>query len=89
VQFKDDIRDKIKEQCIKDSDAHEIMQFIYDYERLTLLKDDLTKRKRVKKFYSLEPIVAMQSVQMGNSVLAEEKQIVNFAEHIQKARHMD
>jgi hypothetical protein len=48
VQFKDDIRDKIKEQCIKDSDAHEIMQFIYDYERLTLLKDDLTKRKRVK-----------------------------------------
>jgi hypothetical protein len=48
VKFKDDIRDKIKDQGISDSDAHEIMQFVYDYERLTLSKDDFSKRKRVK-----------------------------------------
>ncbi len=48
VKFKDDIRDKIKAQGINDGDAHEIMQFVYDYERLTLSKDDFSKRKRVK-----------------------------------------
>jgi hypothetical protein len=48
VDFKDAIRDKIKDQGIDDSDAHEIMQFVYDYERLTLSKDDFSKRKRVK-----------------------------------------
>lgn len=48
VKFKDDIRDKIKEQGINECDAHEIVQFVYDYERLVLSKDDLNKRKRVK-----------------------------------------
>jgi hypothetical protein len=48
VKFKDDIRDKIKDQGISGNDANDIMQFVYDYERLTLSKDDFSKRKRVK-----------------------------------------
>ena len=48
VQFKDDVRDKIMSLGLKDSDAHDIMAFVYDYERLTLTKDDFSKRKRVK-----------------------------------------
>ena len=48
VKFKDDVRDKIKDQGLSDTHAHEIIQFVYDYERLTLSKDDFSKRKRVK-----------------------------------------
>ena len=44
--FKDDIRDKSKELGID----NQLLQYIYDYERLVLTKDDFQKRKRVKNF---------------------------------------
>jgi len=49
TSFKDTIRDKVTEMNIDDSTkAEELLQFIYNYERLVIDKDDLTNRKRVK-----------------------------------------
>lgn len=48
VQFKDSIRDKVNELNLNTDNANELVQFVYDYERLVLLKDDFNKRKRVK-----------------------------------------
>jgi hypothetical protein len=48
-QFKDNLSNKIKSLNIDDkTKTNELLEFVYDYERLTLTKDDLIKRKRVK-----------------------------------------
>lgn len=46
--FKDEIRDKVSELGIQNEDTDKLLQFIYDYEKLVLLKEDFMKRKRVK-----------------------------------------
>ena len=47
--FKDNIRDKAMQLGMrKDEINNQLLQYIYDYERLSLNKDDFTKRKRVK-----------------------------------------
>ena len=47
--FKDNIRDKAMQLGMRKDDINnQLLQYIYDYERLTLNKDDFTKRKRVK-----------------------------------------
>ena len=47
--FKDNIRNKAMQLGMrKDEINNQLLQYIYDYERLTLNKDDFTKRKRVK-----------------------------------------
>ena len=49
VKFKDDIRDKINGLEFVDKEKlSELISFVYDYDRLTLSKDDFSKRKRVK-----------------------------------------
>jgi len=49
--FKDNIRDKAtKMGMIKDENINQILQYVYDYERLTFSKEDFQKRKRVKNF---------------------------------------
>jgi hypothetical protein len=49
VKFKDDIRDKINGLDFAEKEKlSELIAFVYDYERLTLSKDDFSKRKRVK-----------------------------------------
>jgi hypothetical protein len=49
--FKDNIRDKVtKMGMIKDENINQILQYVYDYERLTFSKEDFQKRKRVKNF---------------------------------------
>ena len=48
TQFKDDIRDKATTIGISGEPINNLLQFIYDYERLNLTKDDFMKRKRVK-----------------------------------------
>lgn len=48
-KFKDEIRNKIVELDFDDkSKAAELLEFVYDYNRLTFQKEDLSKRKRVK-----------------------------------------
>ena len=47
--FKDDIRDKMNELKFAESEkTNELVEFVYDYTRLCLAKDDLIKRKRIK-----------------------------------------
>jgi len=53
IKFKDDVRQKITEIKSSISDKHtdkfnDLVQFVYDYERLILNGDDFDKRKRVK-----------------------------------------
>lgn len=48
VEFKDHVRDKVNELGIDKDKANELVQFVYDYERLVLTKEDFSKRKRVK-----------------------------------------
>jgi hypothetical protein len=49
--FKDSIRDKVTEMDLQDTSkikAENLLEFIYNYERLVIDKDDLTNRKRIK-----------------------------------------
>jgi hypothetical protein len=49
TSFKDDIRKKINSLNLQDKETqNDLLEFIYDYERLILSKDDLIKRKRIK-----------------------------------------
>jgi hypothetical protein len=46
--FKNDIRDKTAELGIIPEQANMLLQYVYDYERMSVNKDDFAKRKRVK-----------------------------------------
>jgi hypothetical protein len=47
--FKDAVRGKISEMNFSDnSKVNELIEYVYEYERFALIKDDLNKRKRVK-----------------------------------------
>jgi hypothetical protein len=47
--FKDKVRDKaIENELTKHPEISEFLQYILDYEELSLTKEDFTKRKRVK-----------------------------------------
>ena len=49
TNFKNNIRDKILEINFQEKiKINELMEFIYDYERLAFVKEDFIKRKRVK-----------------------------------------
>lgn len=48
TSFKDSIRDKAGNLGFKNEQTNALLQYIYDYERLSLVKDDFMKRKRVK-----------------------------------------
>jgi hypothetical protein len=48
-QFKSDVRTKIMEIGFDDkSKVNELIEYVYEYERLNFAKDDFIKRKRVK-----------------------------------------
>ena len=47
--IKDSIRNKIIELNIDDkAKVNDLLEFVYDYERLSISKDDMNKRKRIK-----------------------------------------
>lgn len=49
--FKDHIREKSCQMGMgKNEQMNQLLQYVYDYERLTFSKDDFQKRKRVKNF---------------------------------------
>lgn len=52
-EFKENIRIKAIESGSKDPNLHQLVQYICDYERLVLTKDDFLKRKRVKNVVHL------------------------------------
>lgn len=49
--FKDSIKEKATNMGMtKNSEINQLLQYIYDYERLSFCKEDFQKRKRVKNF---------------------------------------
>jgi hypothetical protein len=49
--FKDSIREKTTQMGIaKNEHVNQLLQYIYDYDRLSFNKEDFQKRKRVKNF---------------------------------------
>jgi hypothetical protein len=49
AQFKTDICSKINQISFSEiSKMSDLIQYVYDYDRLSLLKDDFVKRKRIK-----------------------------------------
>ena len=51
--LKENVRTKALELSSKDPSLHQLVQYIYDYERLNLGKEDFMKRKRVKNVVHL------------------------------------
>ena len=51
TSFKDNIREKATQMGItKNEQVNQLIQYIYDYDRLSFNKEDFQKRKRVKNF---------------------------------------
>jgi hypothetical protein len=51
TSFKDNIREKVIQFDILDNDkVSSLLQYIYDYDKLSFNKEDFMKRKRVKNF---------------------------------------
>ena len=51
THFKDSIKDKVTQLGLnKNEQVNQLLQFIYDFERLSFTKEDFQKRKRVKNF---------------------------------------
>lgn len=49
--FKDNIREKTTQMGMTNNEeVNKLLQYIYDYERLSFVKEDFEKRKRVKNF---------------------------------------
>jgi hypothetical protein len=51
--FKENVKTKAVELGSTDASLHQLVQYIYDYERLNLGKEDFMKRKRVKNVVHL------------------------------------
>jgi isopropylmalate/homocitrate/citramalate synthase len=51
TSFKDSIREKVTHMGLnKNEPMNQLLQYIYDYDRLAFSKEDFQKRKRVKNF---------------------------------------
>jgi len=48
TSFKDDVRKKISDLAFDNKKMNELIEFVYEYERFSISKDDLNKRKRIK-----------------------------------------
>ena len=49
TEFKDNIKNRITELDIDEKlKVNDLLEYVYDYQRLVISKDDLIKRKRIK-----------------------------------------
>jgi hypothetical protein len=49
TEFKNNIRNKVSELNIDEkTKVNDLLEYVYDYQRLTIMKEDLVKRKRIK-----------------------------------------
>jgi hypothetical protein len=52
-EFKENVKEKALEIGDNNDALHQLVQYIYDYERFSLVKEDFMKRKRVKNTVNL------------------------------------
>ena len=52
-EFKENVKEKALELGTNDASLHQLVQYVYDYERFSLVKEDFMKRKRVKNMVHL------------------------------------
>ena len=52
-EFKENVKEKALELGTNDASLHQLVQYVYDYERFSLVKEDFMKRKRVKNVVHL------------------------------------
>lgn len=52
-EFKENVKEKALELGTDETSLHQLVQYIYDYERFSLVKEDFMKRKRVKNIVHL------------------------------------
>jgi len=52
-EFKENVKEKALELGTDETSLHQLVQYIYDYERFCLVKEDFIKRKRVKNIVHL------------------------------------
>lgn len=52
-EFKENVKEKALELGTNEPCLHQLLQYIYDYERFSLAKEDFMKRKRVKNVVHL------------------------------------
>jgi hypothetical protein len=52
-EFKENVKEKALELGTNDVSLHQLVQYVYDYERFSLVKEDFMKRKRVKNVVHL------------------------------------
>jgi hypothetical protein len=52
-EFKENVKEKALELGSNETSLHQLVQYIYDYERFSLVKEDFMKRKRVKNIVHL------------------------------------
>ena len=88
TRFKDNIRTKaIDLKFDEKSKINELLEYVYDYDRLLFSKDDLSKRKRIQNSIPLK-IVAMLNAPTTSNAPANVKMDLSFVEPIQKVLHM-
>ena len=80
--FKNGINEKLIQLGIKNDD---LLQFVYDYERLTFTKEDFIKRKRVKNIVpNFERCCSLRA--NGEQCTVERKPHLIIAGHTLKVR---
>ena len=87
--FKKDIKVYLdNEDTLSFNEKSNFLKFIYDYDNLSLDKDDFKKRKRVK---SVVPLYLRCCAKRANGEQCTRKKtiIVNIVEHMIKTDHME
>lgn len=79
--FKDSIKQKSSQLGINNDEANQLLQYIYDYDRLSFNKEDFMKRKRVKNFVPIfDRCCAKRAT--NEQCTRRKKMVMNIVEHI-------
>ena len=82
--FKNDVKEWFETNNFNKS---EFLKFVFDYENLSLGKEDFVKRKRSKNVVPTDTRCCGRRAD-GEQCTRKRKMDVNFVEHILKVRHM-
>lgn len=75
--FKDNIRDKATTLGIQNEQTSNLLQYIYDYDRLVLAKEDFARGSELRTLF-LTAIVVELSARMVSSVHEERRRVMSI-----------